>query len=79
MPILYYKPSCSYCQDVLAAAKKIGIELKLLNINESPAIAEELVTRGGKRQVPYLADEERGIEMYESTDIIEYLKKYYGH
>ena len=79
MPTLYYKPTCPYCQDVLAEAEKMGLELKLLNINSDPAIGDELVARGGKRQVPYLVDEMREIEMYESEDIIEHLKKHYGN
>ncbi|MEX0913021.1 MAG: glutathione S-transferase N-terminal domain-containing protein [Candidatus Paceibacterota bacterium] len=79
MPILYHKPTCPYSQDVLEEAGKIGVELKLLNIKSDPAIAEELIARGGKRQVPYLVDESRGVEMYESTDIIEHLKKHYGN
>ena len=79
MPTLYYKPTCPYCQDVLEVAEKMGLELKLLNINSDPAIEDELVARGGKRQVPYLVDESSGIEMYESTDIIKHLKKYYGN
>jgi glutathione S-transferase len=43
-----------------------------------PAISEELVTRGGKRQVPYLVDDASGTEMYESNDIVEYLASTYG-
>lgn len=79
MPTLYYKPTCPYCQDVLVVAEKIGLELKLLDINSDPAIGVELAARGGKRQVPYLVDENSGIEMYESEDIIEHLKKHYGN
>ncbi len=41
-------------------------------------VAAELVKRGGKRQTPYLVDEAKGIEMYESEDIAEYLMKNYG-
>ncbi|MFM2374350.1 MAG: Glutathione S-transferase, N-terminal domain [Candidatus Parcubacteria bacterium] len=41
-------------------------------------IAEELITRGGKRQVPYLVDDKDGTEMYESADIVEYLATTYG-
>ena len=33
---------------------------------------------GGKRQTPFLVDEERQITMYESDDIIEYLADTYG-
>ena len=33
-----------------------------------------LIRIGGKRQVPFLVDTDRNIQMYESKDIIEYLK-----
>jgi glutathione S-transferase len=33
-----------------------------------------LIQIGGKRQVPFLVDTDRNIQMYESNDIIEYLK-----
>ena len=35
---------------------------------------DTLIRMGGKRQVPFLVDGERNIQMYESNDIIEYLK-----
>ena len=35
---------------------------------------ESLIKLGGKRQVPFLVDTDRNIQMYESNDIIEYLK-----
>ncbi|GEM_PF-2836265 len=40
------------------------------------AVAAELIAKGDKRQVPYLVDSDHGVEMYESDDIVEYLK---GH
>ena len=36
---------------------------------------ESLIQIGGKRQVPFLVDTDRNIQMYESSDIIEYAKK----
>ena len=35
---------------------------------------ETLIKLGGKRQVPFLVDNDRNIQMYESNDIIESLK-----
>ena len=35
---------------------------------------EALVRIGGKRQVPFIIDTDKNIEMYESNDILEYLK-----
>lgn len=72
--ILYVKTGCPWCIKVLDYAKEKGIEFELRNI-ATPSVAEELIVRGGKRQVPYLVDEKNAVEMYESADIIEYLKK----
>jgi len=71
--ILYVKTGCPWCKKVLDFADQHGIEFELRNIADA-GVAEELIKRGGKRQVPYLVDEEKKIEMYESADIIEYLK-----
>ena len=71
--ILYVKTGCPYCIKVTEFAEKKGIEFELRNIAD-PAIAEELIERGGKRQVPYLVDVENAVEMYESDDIVEYLR-----
>lgn len=76
--ILYYKPTCPYCIKVLNFAQEQGIVFTLKNIVEDPAIAQELIDRGGKRQVPYLVDAEHGVEMYESDDIIEYLRAHHA-
>ena len=77
MLTLYFKPTCPFCQRVLNEAKEMGVEFNLKDISSDEAIANELIEKGGKRQVPYLVDEERGEAMYESADIIEYLKDNY--
>ena len=72
--ILYVKTGCPWCQKVLDFATEKGIQFELRNIADA-GVAEELIARGGKRQVPYLVDRKNTKEMYESADIIEYLKK----
>jgi len=74
--ILYVKTGCPWCIKVLDYAKDNGIEFTELRNIATPGVSEELIARGGKRQVPYLVDEKSGTEMYESADIIEYLKKF---
>lgn len=76
---LYYRPTCPYCLRVLKANQAIGVKLNLLDISSGEAYRTELITKGGKQQVPFLEDTERGVCLYESIDIIEYLKKYYGN
>lgn len=72
--ILYVKAECPYAAKVLAYAAEHGILFEERNVDD-PDIADELIERGGKRQVPYLVDVEEAVEMYESEDIIEYLKE----
>ncbi len=75
MPILYVKPGCPFCAKVLAFAQENGVQFEQRDIINGIGVAEELVQRGGKRQVPYLVDTEAGVEMYESDDIISYLER----
>lgn len=76
MLTLYVKTGCPFCHKVLAVGEELGISFEQKNIADD-AVAAELIARGGKRQVPYLVDSERGVEMYESGDIVAYLQKEY--
>lgn len=76
MLTLYTKTGCPFCHHVLVAGEELGIAFEEKNIADD-AVAAELIARGGKRQVPYLVDSERGIEMYESDDINDYLRVQY--
>lgn len=74
MLTLYYKPTCPYCQFVLGEAEDMGLSFNLKDISRDPHLQRELIERGGKQQVPYLIDDETGTEMYESDDIVAYLR-----
>lgn len=76
MLTLYVKTGCPYCALVLGVVDELGVQVEQKNIADD-AVAAELIQRGGKRQVPYLIDSEKNIEMYESDDIAEYLQKTY--
>ncbi len=74
---LYHLPTCLFCWRVRFAAWRMGLKLPMQNLMLSPAAYSELVHGGGKMQVPCLrideADKKRWL--YESADIIAYLKK----
>ena len=78
MLTLYYKPTCPFCQKTMAVIDEMGLEVEMKDISADDALAQELIDRGGKRQVPYLVDIERGVEMYESGDIIAHLREHYA-
>lgn len=77
MFILYYKPTCPFSRRVLAVTDRLHLEVELKDINEE-TVAEELSARGGKVQVPYLVDQEKGEEMYDSDAIVSHLQSNYG-
>ena len=70
---LYIMETCPYCKKVLAFMEEKGIECNKVDIADKKN-EETLIKLGGKRQVPFFVDKERNIQMYESNDIIEYLK-----
>jgi glutathione S-transferase len=79
MLTLYYKPTCPHCERVLAAAEELGISFNLKDITADETLRDELIEKGGKKQVPYLVDPDRNVSMYESGDIIDYLTEHYGN
>ena len=76
MLTLYVKTGCPFCHKVLDVGRELTLSFDEKNIADD-TVAAELVARGGKRQVPYLVDSERNVEMYESGDISDYLRAQY--
>lgn len=70
---LFMLDYCGYCKKVIAFLDEHNIPYKKIDISDK-ANEEVLIRIGGKRQVPFIVDKDHGIEMYESNDIIEYLK-----
>lgn len=80
MLMLYVKTGCPFCKRVRDVVAELGIGDKVTEKNiADEGIAEELIERGGKRQVPYLIDTECGEALYESEDIANYLTERYGN
>ena len=74
---LFVLETCPYCKKVLEFLDKEGLKdgINYHKIDISNKESEETLIRlGGKRQVPFLVDKDRNVQMYESDDIIEYLK-----
>ena len=70
---LFILETCPYCKKVTDFLDKESIKYNKIDINNKDS-ENSLIQIGGKRQVPFLVDNERNIQMYESDDIIEYLK-----
>jgi len=74
MYILYIEQGCPWGNKVMDFMNENEIEVELRD-RDTGDYEAELIARGGKRQTPYLVDTDTGVEMYESADIIAYLKK----
>lgn len=61
----------------LAKAKELGLTVIEKEIHD-PGVADELVSLGGKKQMPYMIDSDRGVSMYESSAIMAYLEENYA-
>ncbi|HEY0964762.1 MAG TPA: glutathione S-transferase N-terminal domain-containing protein [Candidatus Paceibacterota bacterium] len=76
MFILYYKPTCSFSERVIQMAKNLNVSLDLRDISESEEALAELLEKGGAEKTPFFVDTETGVSMYESSDIIDYMREH---
>ena len=76
--VLYNFEASPYCRKVREALNELDLDHTLRNVARGGARRQELRERGGRMMVPYLIDPNSGREMYESDDIIAYLKTQYG-
>jgi len=76
--VLYNMEGSPYCRKVREVLVELDLVHLVRNLPKGSAKREELLRRGGKMQVPYLADPNSGRKMYESDDIVAYLEAEYG-
>lgn len=70
---LYMLETCPYCKKVIKFFDENNVQYNKVDIAKKMN-EDALIQLGGKRQVPFIVDKERNIQMYESSDIIEYAK-----
>lgn len=73
---LYVTSTCPFCIKVIKAAEAMGLEegsdYLIIDAGHGTPGRKKVVDTGGKGMVPFLMDGERW--MYESDDIIDYLR-----
>ena len=74
MLTLYTKPNCSFCARVKEEGAFLGVTFTEKSVLDE-GVVEELVAKGGERQVPFLVDDEENVFMYGSDEIIAHLHK----
>ncbi|TJX12786.1 hypothetical protein E9840_12000 [Tissierella creatinini] len=70
---LFCMEGCPYCMKVIRYIEKNNIPVELADIGKDPKNQEDLMKIGGLDQVPMLLID--GKPLYESSDIIQWLKE----
>jgi len=78
--ILYEYAASPYCQRVRETINVLDltVEYRPCPGARQGAFSQELLQRTGRQTLPFLIDPNNGNEMFESSDIIEYLLQTYG-
>jgi glutaredoxin len=71
---LFSKASCPYCAKVIRYLQSQNRVILIKDISKDPEALKELISKGGKRQVPCLYH--NGTYLYESADIIDWLSEH---
>ncbi|MED6205098.1 hypothetical protein PIB30_015010 [Stylosanthes scabra] len=76
---LFEFEACPFCRRVREALTELDLSVEVYPCPKGSVRHREVVTRtGGKEQFPFLIDQNCGVSMYESGDIVKYLFERYG-
>ena len=77
---LYHFEGCPFCWRVRRAIDMLHVDIAMHDINKDPTAREQLIAGGGRKTVPCLRIDEGGTItwLYESSDIVDYLKKQFA-
>jgi glutathione S-transferase len=67
-----------YCRLVREALCRLELPYLLHNVGKGSPRRPDFLARSGRMMVPYLADPNTGVAMFESAAIVAYLEKTYG-
>jgi len=72
---LYALDGCPWCEKVSDALDEAGVEYETEWVDALHSDRSEVKRISGQRGVPVLIDEERGVTMSESANILEYVER----
>jgi glutaredoxin len=72
---LYALDGCPYCEAVHDALGDHGVDYETVWVDPLHSDRDEVRRVSGQRQVPVLVDDDRGVTMPESDNVIEYVER----
>jgi glutathione S-transferase len=76
--VLYRLQACPYCERVVRVLDDLGLGYRSRFVEPMHAERNVVKRLTGKRTVPALVDDETGVTMSESANIVDYLRSTYG-
>ena len=75
---LYRLQACPYCERVVRQLDELGLPYRSRFVEPMHSDRNVVKRVSGKRSVPAIVDENTGVTMSESGNIVEYLQRTYG-
>ncbi|QZY00245.1 glutaredoxin family protein [Halobaculum rubrum] len=72
---LYALDGCPWCEKVHDALREADVEYETVWTEALHSKRDEVARVSGQRGVPVLVDDERGVTMNESANILEYVER----
>ena len=72
---LYALDGCPYCEKVHDALDEHGVDYETEWVGALHSERDEVKRVSGQRAVPVLVDDERGVTMNESDNVLEYVER----
>ena len=76
---LYRLQACPFCERVVRVLDKHGLDYRSRFIEPMHSDRDVVKRLTGKRTVPAIVDDDTGITMSESANIVEYIERTYGN
>ena len=75
---VYRLHACPFCERVVRTLDDLGLDYRSRFVEPMHSDRNVVKRVSGKRSVPALVDEQTGVTMSESGNIVEYLERTYG-
>jgi glutathione S-transferase len=75
---LYRLEGCPWCEWVVDALEELNLAFDSVWVEGLHSKRNEVKRVSGQRAVPVLVDDDRGVTMAESANIVEHLERAYG-
>ncbi|WP_256393627.1 glutaredoxin family protein [Natronoarchaeum rubrum] len=75
---LYQLDGCPFCEKVADRLDEVGVDYETIWVDAMHSDRNEVKRVSGQRGVPVLIDEDRGVTMAESDNIVEFVDRTYA-